>query len=106
MYILFSRFLGSFFNIFIFIVISVIFILISVLILFLLIFFHSLILFSSPKAVIDAGNKNRTTHATESNDESSRSHAICQITLYDTSKNSVASTYGAVVGRYLHFYLS
>ena len=35
--------------------------------------------------VIDNGNANRTTHATESNDESSRSHAICQITLYDTS---------------------
>ena len=30
-------------------------------------------------AVIEAGNKNRTTHATESNDESSRSHAICQV---------------------------
>jgi hypothetical protein len=29
--------------------------------------------------VIDAGNRNRTTHATESNDESSRSHAICQV---------------------------
>jgi kinesin family protein 2/24 len=43
-------------------------------------------------AIIDAGNRNRTTHATESNDESSRSHAICQITLYDTGS-------GAVVGR-------
>lgn len=31
--------------------------------------------------IIDIGNKNRTTHATESNDESSRSHAICQIIL-------------------------
>lgn len=31
--------------------------------------------------VIEMGNKNRTTHATESNDESSRSHAICQISL-------------------------
>ena len=31
------------------------------------------------EAVIDAGNRNRTTHATESNDESSRSHAICQV---------------------------
>jgi len=30
---------------------------------------------------IIAGNRNRTTHATESNDESSRSHAICQIAL-------------------------
>ena len=32
-------------------------------------------------SVIDMGNQNRTTHATESNDESSRSHAICQIIL-------------------------
>ncbi len=30
-------------------------------------------------AIIETGNRNRTTHATESNDESSRSHAICQI---------------------------
>lgn len=30
---------------------------------------------------IIVGNRNRTTHATESNDESSRSHAICQIAL-------------------------
>ncbi|CAN0038863.1 unnamed protein product, partial [Phaeothamnion confervicola] len=29
-------------------------------------------------ALIGRGNANRTTHATESNDESSRSHAICQ----------------------------
>lgn len=27
--------------------------------------------------IIETGNRNRTTHATESNDESSRSHAIC-----------------------------
>ena len=27
------------------------------------------------------GNQNRTTHATESNDESSRSHALCHISL-------------------------
>jgi kinesin family protein 2/24 len=33
-------------------------------------------------AVIDMGNQNRTTHATESNDESSRSHAICQVHTY------------------------
>lgn len=31
--------------------------------------------------IIDLGNQNRTTHATESNDESSRSHALCQISL-------------------------
>lgn len=36
--------------------------------------------------VIEVGNQNRTTHATESNEESSRSHAICQVILkkYDT----------------------
>lgn len=33
------------------------------------------------QAIVDTGNRNRTTHATESNDESSRSHAICQIAL-------------------------
>jgi kinesin family member 2/24 len=32
-------------------------------------------------SIIETGNRNRTTHATESNDESSRSHAICQIAL-------------------------
>ncbi|CAM9277658.1 unnamed protein product [Pylaiella littoralis] len=31
------------------------------------------------------GNRNRTTHATESNDQSSRSHAICQICVRDNS---------------------
>ncbi|CAM9960373.1 unnamed protein product [Ectocarpus fasciculatus] len=31
------------------------------------------------------GNRNRTTHATESNDQSSRSHAICQICVRDVS---------------------
>ena len=33
------------------------------------------------QSIVDTGNRNRTTHATESNDESSRSHAICQIIL-------------------------
>jgi kinesin family protein 2/24 len=33
------------------------------------------------QSIVDTGNRNRTTHATESNDESSRSHAICQIAL-------------------------
>ena len=64
--------------------------------------FHSLSLslsLSHTQAVIDAGNKNRTTHATESNDESSRSHAICQISLYDTSKITAVNTYGSIVGR-------
>ena len=32
------------------------------------------------------GNQNRTTHATESNDESSRSHALCHISLRVGSK--------------------
>lgn len=36
---------------------------------------------SDLQSIIDTGNKNRTTHATESNDESSRSHAVCQIML-------------------------
>ena len=30
--------------------------------------------------MIELGNRNRTTHATEANDVSSRSHAICQVT--------------------------
>lgn len=33
--------------------------------------------------LVDTGNKRRTTHATEANDTSSRSHAICQILLRD-----------------------
>ncbi len=37
-------------------------------------------------AIIETGNRNRTTHATESNDESSRSHAICQIALKSTQR--------------------
>jgi kinesin family protein 2/24 len=35
--------------------------------------------------VIETGNANRTTHATESNDVSSRSHAICQVSLRSAS---------------------
>lgn len=34
-------------------------------------------------SLIDAGNDKRTTHATEANDTSSRSHAICQVLLRD-----------------------
>mmetsp|Transcript_6322 Transcript_6322/g.8536 ORF Transcript_6322/g.8536 Transcript_6322/m.8536 type:complete len:592 (-) Transcript_6322:506-2281(-) len=34
-------------------------------------------------ALVDAGNRKRTTHSTEANDTSSRSHAICQILLRD-----------------------
>jgi len=38
-------------------------------------------------ALVDKGNKNRTTHATEANDTSSRSHAICQINLRSKTTN-------------------
>lgn len=40
------------------------------------------------QSIITNGNRNRTTHATESNDVSSRSHAICQIGLRNTSNQS------------------
>lgn len=36
---------------------------------------------SSMLSIIDLGNRNRTTHATESNDVSSRSHAICSVVI-------------------------
>lgn len=49
------------------------------------------------QAIIDAGNRNRTTHATESNDESSRSHAICQITLKMPNQNRSVEN---VLGRF------
>eukprot|EP00592_Proboscia_alata_P003340 CAMPEP_0194378562 /NCGR_PEP_ID=MMETSP0174-20130528/36125_1 /TAXON_ID=216777 /ORGANISM="Proboscia alata, Strain PI-D3" /LENGTH=599 /DNA_ID=CAMNT_0039160689 /DNA_START=174 /DNA_END=1973 /DNA_ORIENTATION=+ len=39
--------------------------------------------------LIDTGNKNRTTHATEANDTSSRSHAVCQIVLRDKSSSKL-----------------
>ena len=41
---------------------------------------------SSPSdflSLIEEGHNNRTTHATEANDVSSRSHAICQVLLRD-----------------------
>lgn len=38
-------------------------------------------------ALVDTGNRNRTTHATEANDTSSRSHAICQINLRSKGNN-------------------
>lgn len=41
------------------------------------------------QAIIDTGNQNRTTHATESNDESSRSHSICQIAIKNKSSDKV-----------------
>lgn len=40
-------------------------------------------------SIIETGNRNRTTHATESNDVSSRSHAICQLLLNDSSGNII-----------------
>jgi kinesin family protein 2/24 len=41
------------------------------------------------QAVIDNGNRNRTTHATDSNDVSSRSHAICQISFRNSAGKEV-----------------
>jgi len=35
-------------------------------------------------ALVEAGQNNRTTHATEMNDESSRSHSICQVLFRDS----------------------
>ncbi|CAM9252501.1 unnamed protein product, partial [Ectocarpus fasciculatus] len=45
-------------------------------------------------AVIDMGNQNRTTHATESNDVSSRSHAICQVMIRKRSGRDADALYG------------
>eukprot|EP00612_Vaucheria_litorea_P000980 CAMPEP_0171460904 /NCGR_PEP_ID=MMETSP0945-20130129/5584_1 /TAXON_ID=109269 /ORGANISM="Vaucheria litorea, Strain CCMP2940" /LENGTH=599 /DNA_ID=CAMNT_0011987181 /DNA_START=196 /DNA_END=1995 /DNA_ORIENTATION=- len=39
--------------------------------------------------LIDKGNRNRTTHSTEANSVSSRSHAICQIILRNRNTNVV-----------------
>ncbi|KAL7534073.1 hypothetical protein ACHAXR_005620 [Thalassiosira sp. AJA248-18] len=47
---------------------------------------------SSPRdflSLIDRGHNNRTTHATEANDVSSRSHAICQILFRDNATNKL-----------------
>lgn len=38
---------------------------------------------------MDYGNSVRTTHATQANDTSSRSHSICQIILWKSSDNSL-----------------
>jgi kinesin family protein 2/24 len=51
-------------------------------------------------AIIDTGNRNRTTHATESNDESSRSHAICQIALRDSRYNQGNGGNDGLIGRF------
>lgn len=47
-------------------------------------------------AIIDTGNANRTTHATESNDESSRSHAICQISLKDADSEALMGRFSLI----------
>ena len=39
--------------------------------------------------IVEEGNNARTTHTTEANDTSSRSHAICQITLRDRSTSKL-----------------
>jgi len=39
--------------------------------------------------LIDSANRKRTTHATEANDTSSRSHAICQILLRDSESSKL-----------------
>ncbi len=47
---------------------------------------------SSPEdflALIEAGQNNRTTHATEANDESSRSHSICQVLFRDSTSRKL-----------------
>lgn len=40
-------------------------------------------------SIIDEGNSNRTTHATASNDVSSRSHAVCQISFKNASNGKL-----------------
>lgn len=45
---------------------------------------------------VETGNKARTTHATEANDASSRSHAICQITLRDRSSDELKGKFSLV----------
>ena len=42
-------------------------------------------------SLIEKGQSNRTTHATEANDVSSRSHAICQILFRDRTNNKLKS---------------
>jgi kinesin family protein 2/24 len=42
-------------------------------------------------AMIDKGHTNRTTHATEANDVSSRSHAICQVLFRDRNNGRLKS---------------
>lgn len=48
------------------------------------------------QSIIDTGNRNRTTHATESNDESSRSHAICQIALKHGSTEQLLGRFSLI----------
>jgi kinesin family protein 2/24 len=51
---------------------------------------------ASLQSIIDTGNRNRTTHATESNDESSRSHAICQIALKHGSTDHLIGRFSLI----------
>eukprot|EP01034_Spumella_vulgaris_P036162 gene36162-44605_t len=47
-------------------------------------------------SIIETGNQNRTTHATESNDISSRSHAICQIALKNTRNDALIGRFSLI----------
>ena len=59
-------------------------------------------------SLIDAGNDKRTTHATEANDTSSRSHAICQVLLRDKKTGRLRGKLSLVdLGKYcMHCVLS
>jgi kinesin family protein 2/24 len=46
--------------------------------------------------LVDIGTSARTTHQTEANDESSRSHAICQIMLRDRRSNKLKGKFSLV----------
>lgn len=47
-------------------------------------------------SILEAGNQERTTHTTEANDTSSRSHAICQITLRDRQTDKLRGKFSLV----------
>lgn len=62
-------------------------------------------------SLIDAGANMRTTHATEANDTSSRSHAICQVLLRDKKTGRLRGKLSLVdLGKFhvhgIHIYLS
>jgi kinesin family protein 2/24 len=57
-------------------------------------------------SLIDAGNDKRTTHATEANDTSSRSHAICQVLLRDKKTGRLRGKLSLVdLGKYYTAYV-